>query len=260
MLELMLDHARAAALKLAQADTGVKNAALANIAAGLRAQSAMIVAENAADVEAGRLKRLSPAMLDRLSLDEKRIEAIARSVEAVAALPDPVGEMYDVKNRPSGLVVGRMRIPLGVIGLVFEARPNVLCEAASLCLKSGNALVARGGSEALRSNLTLARVIARAVSAAGLPAASVQVVESADRAAVLELLKASGKIDLMIPRGGESLVRFVSENATVPWVGHFEGVCHVYIDRDADMKKAADIVFNAKVQRPGVCNAMETLL
>jgi glutamate-5-semialdehyde dehydrogenase len=260
MIGAMLDAAGTSAEKLALAGTGEKDRALRLIAAGLRGSAEGLLNANGADVREAAATGLPAAMIDRLRLDPARIEAMARSVEEVALLEDPVGEIHDTRRRPNGLLVARMRIPLGVIGLIFESRPNVLAEAAALCLKSGNALVARGGREAASSCAAIGGVISAALEKAGLPPECVQVAGGGDRAAVLEMLQASGRIDLLIPRGGESLVRFVSENARVPWVGHFTGVCHVFVDRDADTDKAEKIVFNAKVQRPGVCNAMETLL
>ena len=260
LVTVILNDSRTASRVLANADTDKKNEALRAIAAKLRKNIDTIVEKNAIDVAEAEKKGQTTALIDRLTLSPARVEGMAKAIEDVISLEDPVGEIYEPKRRPNGLLVSRMRVPLGVIGLIFEARPNVLCEAASLCLKSGNALVARGGTEALNSNLVLGKLISKAISEAGLPVSSVQVIPKGDRELVLEMLKASGMIDLLIPRGGESLVRFVSENARVPWVGHFEGICHIFIHREADLAKADEIVFNAKVQRPGVCNAMETLL
>jgi glutamate-5-semialdehyde dehydrogenase len=256
----MLIEARAAADALAVAATAAKNGALEAIAGALRKSGADIARENAKDVRGAEAAGKSRALIDRLLLDEKRVEEMARAVEAVAALPDPVGEVYDLATRPNGLRVGRMRIPLGVIGIVFESRPDVIADAGALCLKSGNAAILRGGSEAQNSNNVLGDVIRGAVQEAGLPPAAVQVVRDAGRGAVLELLSARGQVDLVIPRGGEGLIRFVDENARVPVVRHYKGVCHVFVDASADVEMALSITLNAKVQRPGVCNAMETLL
>jgi glutamate-5-semialdehyde dehydrogenase len=256
----MLRAAHEAAAALANASTEQKNRALTSLAATLRQRKSEILAENAKDVARARAAGRSAALIDRLTLNEARIEGAAKDLEHVAALPDPVGEVFDLTIRPNGLRVGRMRIPLGVIGIVFEARPNVVIDAAALCLKSGNAVVLRGGSEASYSNNVLGDAVADACAQAGLPAAAAQVVRDTDRELVLTLLQARGLVDLVIPRGGEELIRFVDEQARVPVILHYKGVCHVYVDRDADLAKATPIIINAKVQRPGVCNAMETML
>jgi glutamate-5-semialdehyde dehydrogenase len=211
-------------------------------------------------VAAGRQKGLAPAMIDRLVLDEQRIRAMADGLREVAALPDPVGEITGMRRRPNGIQVGRMRIPLGVIGIVYEARPNVTADAAGLCLKSGNAVILRGGSEAVHSNLAIGALLKAELRRLGLPEAALQVVATTDRAAVLELLKLEEEIDLIIPRGGEGLIRFVVEHSRIPVIKHYKGVCHVFVDASADFEMAEQICVNAKVQRPGVCNAMETLL
>jgi glutamate-5-semialdehyde dehydrogenase len=259
-MHALLGAARAAARRLAVASTAEKNAALTALAAGLRADAGEILAANARDVGAARAAGKSAALVDRLTLNAKRLEEMAGAVEEVVVLPDPIGEIYDLKIRPNGLRVGRMRLPLGVVGIIFESRPNVVIDAAALCLKSGNAAVLRGGSEAAHSNRALGAALGRALAAAGLPATAAQVIDDPDRELVLHLVQARGLVDVLIPRGGESLIGFVAANATVPLIYHAKGVCHVYVDADADLAKALPIVMNAKVQRPGVCNAMETLL
>ncbi|MDP8223020.1 MAG: glutamate-5-semialdehyde dehydrogenase [Candidatus Lernaella stagnicola] len=256
----MLKASRQAARVLAVATTAQKDAALERIAAALRDRSAEIVAENQKDIAAAAEKGLSAALIDRLTLTPERIEDVARSVEEIVALPDPIGDVFDLKTRPNGLRVGRMRVPLGVIGIVFESRPNVVIDAATLCLKSGNAVVLRGGSEAANSNRVLGAIAAAAVGESGLPAAAVQVIGDTDRELVRHLLQARGLVDLVIPRGGEGLIRFVDQTATVPIILHYKGVCHAFVDKDADLAKALPIVENAKCHRPGVCNALETLL
>lgn len=252
--------AKVAARKIASADSGAKNRALTRIATELRKQAPEIVKANAQDLAAAKEKGISGAMLDRLMLDEKRVNGIADAVAEVIALPDPIGEVTSMWRRPNGIQVGRVRIPLGVIMMVYEARPNVTVDAAVLCLKSGNATVLRGGSEAIHSNLALAKVVRDAVAAEGLPADAVQVVPFTEREGILELLKLEDYIDLAIPRGGEGLIRFVAENSRVPVIKHYKGVCHAFVDASADLEKAVEIVINSKVQRPGVCNALETLL
>ncbi len=253
-------RARAAARLVARATTGEKNAALFALARIVEGDAKAILEANAADLRAARDARLEEALVDRLELNAARVAAMADGVRQVAALPDPVGEMFDLKMRPSGIQVGRMRVPLGVIGIVYESRPNVTADAASLSLKSGNACVLRGGSEAMRSNQAIARCIARALKDAGLPQDAVQVVETTDRAAVGAMLTMPEFIDVVIPRGGKGLVAFVSEHARVPVIKHLDGNCHVYIDSEADPEKAIDIAVNAKTQRYGTCNTMETLL
>ena len=237
-----------------------KDAVLLSIAAGLDASGAAILAANAADVEAAQARGTAPALVDRLRLDPGRLAAIAQSVRAIAALPDPVGEIQWQVSRDDGLEIGRMRVPLGVIAMIYEARPNVTVDAAALCLKSGNAVILRGGSEAIRSNRALAAVIGAALEAHGLPVAAAALVPVTEREAMVELLRQDDLIDLAIPRGGEGLIRFVTEHARVPVVRHYKGVCHLYVDANADLGSAVDICYNAKVQRPGVCNALETLL
>src|SRR3990172_7453742 len=252
--------AKAASLGLSRLDTGKKNAALLKMADGLVAASAYLKEENRKDLEAAGKKGLQQAMIERLTLSDKAIDTMAAGLREAAALPDPVGEVTKMWKRPNGLMVGRMRIPIGVIGIIYESRPNVTADAAGLCLKSGNAVILRGGSEAINSNRAIARVLGEASKRAGVPAGAVQVVPTPEREAVLEMLKLEEYIDLIIPRGGEGLIRFVVENSRVPVIKHYKGVCNVYVDEYADMDKAEAIAYNAKVQRPGVCNSMETLL
>ena len=252
--------AKAAAQVVASLSTAVKNDLLRRMANALIERTEEILAANELDLAAARDAGLAAAMLDRLTLDPPRVRTMADGLREVADLPDPVGEVTGMWRRPNGLLVGRMRIPLGVIGIVYEARPNVTADAAGLCLKSGNAVILRGGKEALHSNLAIGRVLANEFERLGLPAAALQVVAVTDRDAVLELLKREDEIDLIIPRGGEGLIRFVAEHSRIPVIKHYKGVCHVFVDAGADFAEAEKIALNAKVQRPGVCNAMETLL
>lgn len=226
----------------------------------LQAQKQFIQAENKKDLIAGREKGLSAAMLDRLALTDKVIDAMVAGLHEVVALPDPVGEVEEMIRRPNGLMVGRMRIPLGVIGMIYESRPNVTVDAAALCLKTGNAVILRGGSEAIHSNLALAKLLQDALAAEQINPAAIQVIPIADREAVNVLLSLEDHIDLIIPRGGEGLIRFVAQNSRIPVLKHYKGVCHVFVDKGADFDMAAAIVMNGKTQRPGVCNALETLL
>ena len=237
-----------------------KDEALKAIAALIRAKAAEIQAENAKDVEAGKTNGLSPAMVDRLTITDKVIESMAGGLEFVAGLEDPVGSLSDSAIRPNGLEMAKMRIPLGVIGIIYESRPNVTVDAAGLCLKAGNAVILRGGSEALNSNMALAAVIDQGLKDAGLPADAVQVIPVRDREAVNILLKQEENVDLIIPRGGEGLIRHVVAHSDIPVLKHYKGVCHAYVDDAADLDMAVDIAVNAKSQRPGVCNALETLL
>lgn len=253
-------NARQASLEMARIPTGVKNDMLLKMAAGLEKDTPHIIAENRLDLEAGEQKGLSAAMLDRLMLDEKRIKGIADALREVAALPDPVGEVTKMWKRPNELLVGKMRIPLGVIGIIYEARPNVTADAAALCLKAGNAVILRGGSEAIHSNLAIAGVLQGVMGNMGLPTAALALIPFTEREGVLEMLKQEESIDLIIPRGGESLIRFVVENSRIPVIKHYKGVCHCFVDAQADFAKAEAIIVNAKTQRPGVCNALETLL
>src|SRR6186713_524842 len=251
----------AAAAQLALASTATKNRALAAIAAALRTRKAALLAANALDMDAARAKGLSGAMLDRLGLDEARVEAMARGVEDIAALPDPIGTITAQWTRPNGLDFARVRVPLGVIGIIYESRPNVTCDAGALCLKSGNAAILRGGSESAQSSRAIHACLVAGLEAAGLPGASLQLVPTTDRAAVGYLLSSMAQfIDVVVPRGGKSLVARVQQEARVPVIGHLEGVCHVYVDRDADLAMARSIVTNAKLRRTGVCGSAETLL
>jgi glutamate-5-semialdehyde dehydrogenase len=253
-------RARRAARELARAETGTKNAALFALAELIRAERTTILDANALDMKDGRAARLDAALLDRLELNEDRIASMADGVRQVAQLPDPVGEITSLATRPSGIQVGRMRVPMGVIGIIYESRPNVTADAAALCLKAGNAAILRGGSEALRSNLAIGRCIERALLDAGLPRDGVQVLDNPDRRAVTELVAMPEFVDVVIPRGGKGLVAAVAEAARVPVIKHLDGVCHVYIDADADLEKAIAVAVNAKTQRYGTCNTMETLL
>ena len=252
--------AREAARLVGRAETGVKNAALYAIADAIVADRARLVAENRKDLAAGKLRGLDAALLDRLELTDARIEAMAEGLRQIAALADPVGAVSDLNYRPSGIQVGRMRVPLGVIGIIYESRPNVTADAAGLCLKSGNACILRGGSEALHSNQALAGCIKQGLEQAGLPATAVQVVATTDRAAVGELLKLEGFVDVIVPRGGKGLIERISRESRIPVIKHLHGVCHTYIDDQADIDKAVKVAFNAKTQRYGTCNTMETLL
>ena len=253
-------EARGAARRLATLPHPVKNQALTLIADKLGQEKAAIQAENRLDVEAAQALGHPAAFIDRLTLSDKVIQSMVQGLKEVVQLPDPVGAVTSMWRRPNGLLVGRQRIPLGVIGFIYESRPNVTVDAAALCLKSGNAIILKGGKEAIRSNLILARLMAQALEAAGVPGAAVQVVPTTEREAVTELLKLDELVDLIIPRGGEGLIRFVAENSRIPVLKHYKGVCHIYVDADADLKLANEVCFNAKVQRPGVCNAMETML
>lgn len=252
--------AKEAARTLALASTRAKNEALLQMARGLEEKTAPVLEANRADLDRGRAAGLTPAFIDRLTLSEGRIEEMAAGLRQVAALPDPVGETVEAWRRPNGIEISRVRVPLGVIGFIYESRPNVTADAAGLCLKSGNAVLLRGGSEALASNAAIVNVLGKAVEKAGLPADSVQVVDTADRAAVMAMLTLDRFVDLIIPRGGEEFVRLVAERATVPVLKHDKGVCHVYVDASADLDMAVAIAVNAKAQRVSVCNAMETLL
>jgi glutamate-5-semialdehyde dehydrogenase len=252
--------ARAASIDLARRSSGEKNAVLRKIADRIEAEAPKIQAENAKDLEYGREQGLSAAMIDRLTISDATIAAMANGLREVAELEDPVGAVTQTWNRPNGLQVSRMRIPLGVVGIIYESRPNVTIDAAGLCFKAGNAVVLRGGSEAIHSNQALAAVVSEVLRDAEMPEAAVQVVPVRDREAVNVLLQQEEFIDLVIPRGGEGLIRFVVQNSKIPVLKHYKGVCHVYVDDGADLDMAVDISYNSKVQRPGVCNALETLL
>ncbi|HEY6009837.1 MAG TPA: glutamate-5-semialdehyde dehydrogenase, partial [Nitrospirota bacterium] len=252
--------AKAASRQLANISTEIKNNALFKMAAGLEKESAKLITENKKDLVAAEQKGLSKAMIDRLTLNPERIKAMADDLREVAALPDPVGEVLRMWRRPNGMEVGRMRVPIGLIGIIYESRPNVTADSAALCLKSGNGVLLRGGSEAVHSNTAIVEVLSKAGAEAGIPEGAVSFIENPDRACVMEMLKLNGIIDLIIPRGGEGLIRMVSENSTIPVIKHDKGVCHVYVDSKADLAMAEEICFNAKVQRPGTCNAMEAML
>jgi glutamate-5-semialdehyde dehydrogenase len=253
-------QARAAATAMARASTQDKNKALLAIADAISQQRSDLYQANATDLENGRAKGLDAALLDRLELTDARIDTMIEGLHQVATLPDPVGEITDMKYRPSGIQVGKMRVPLGVIGIIYESRPNVTIEAASLCLKSGNATILRGGSESIASNQMLATCIRTGLAAAGLPETAVQVVETTDRAAVGHLITLPEFVDVIVPRGGKGLIERVSKDARVPVIKHLDGICHVYLDRFADQTKALNIAVNAKTHRYGTCNTMETLL
>ncbi len=259
MLELGR-NARRAARALAAAGTGAKNLALLRTADALLAQAEALREANQRDLAEGRARGLDDAFLDRLALTEPRIQAMAQGLREVAALPDPVGEITGMAYRPTGIQVGRMRVPLGVIGIIYESRPNVTADAAALCLKAGNASILRGGSESLHSNRAIAQCIQEGLAAAELPRAAVQVVETTDRAAVGELIRMREYVDVIVPRGGKGLIARITEEARIPVIKHLDGICHVYIDDRAAMEKAVRVAFNAKTQRYGTCNTMETLL
>ncbi len=254
------ERAKRAARVIANADTGVKNQALAFIADEIEHQQSAILQANALDVKAGQNSGLDAALLDRLALNEERVQAISEGLRQIIALPDPAGEISQINSRPSGIKVGQMRVPLGVIGIIYESRPNVTADAAALCLKSGNASILRGGSEAKHSNQAIAACITKGLNQAGLPNEVVQVVETTDRNAVGELIRMEDFVDVIIPRGGKGLIERVTKEARVPVIKHLHGVCHVYIDDLADKEMAKSIAFNAKTQRYGTCNTMETLL
>ena len=252
--------AREAARHLASRSRGQKDAALCALAIALRDQAGVIAQANARDVARAKEAGLTPAMVDRLGLAGAALEATARGVEQVALLPDPVGSRHEMRRLANGLLVGRQRVPLGVVAMVYESRPNVTVDAAALCLKSGNAVLLRGGKEAAETNAVVGRVMQQALRESGLPPAAVQVVPASDRDSVRELLSLSDLIDVAIPRGGKGLIRFVAEHARVPVIKHYEGVCHLYLDEGCDLQMAVDLTLNGKVQRPGVCNALECLL
>ena len=252
--------ARKASAVLAAVESKVKNDALFSIADELIAQIASLKIENAKDLQAGKDKGLDTSMLDRLAMTDDSIKLMAEGIRQIAALSDPIGEITDLKYMPSGIQVGQMRVPLGVIGIIYESRPNVTADAAALCLKSGNATILRGGSEAIHSNKAVANCIQTGLSKAGLPAECVQVVKTADRAAVGELLRLKNSVDVIIPRGGKSLIERVSNDSLIPVIKHLDGICHVFIEDEADAEKALSITFNSKSQRYGTCNTLETLL
>lgn len=253
-------RAKRASRALASISSAVKNAALIAMADGIMDATEELKKQNALDLEYGREKGLSSALMDRLELTDSRIAGMASGLKEIAALPDPVGEVTGMWQRPNGLQVGKIRVPIGVIGIIYESRPNVTADAAGLCLKSGNAIILRGGSEAINSNTAIANVLVKAATAAGLPEGCIQLIDITDRQAVMDLLKLDEYIDMIVARGGHNLIKTVTENATIPVAKHSAGLCHTYVDADADLKMAEEICFNAKVQRPGVCNAMETML
>ncbi|MBI5639049.1 MAG: glutamate-5-semialdehyde dehydrogenase [Nitrospirae bacterium] len=253
-------EAKEGARSLARASSNQKNAALVKMAAALEKRSKELMRENAKDLAAAQKKGLSKAMIDRLALSDKRIAEMAQGLIEVAALPDPVGEVIKMWQRPNRMTVGKMRVPIGVIGIVYESRPNVTADATSLCLKAGNSVILRGGSEAIHSNKAIVRVLRDVAKYEGLHEGAITFIDIPDREAIMEMLKLEGIVDLIIPRGGEGLIRAVAENSRIPVLKHYKGVCHIFVDRDADLKMAEEICFNAKVQRPGTCNAMETML
>lgn len=252
--------AKAASRQLALTTTKVKNYALERLAAALEKNAKIILEANSLDLEIGEKKELSRSLLDRLALDGKRIQGMIEGLNVVKALPDPIGEVLADWQRPNGLKIKKVRVPLGVIGIIYEARPNVTVDSAALCLKSGNAVILRGGSDAIRSNIELTRVIAEAAHAAGIPEGAIQLIEDTKRETAEALMKAREFVDVLIPRGGQSLIRSVIKNSTIPVIETGEGNCHAYVERTADLKMAVEIVYNAKVSRPSVCNAIETLL
>jgi glutamate-5-semialdehyde dehydrogenase len=245
---------------MAKTDTAAKNRALSLIAAAIRRDADVLRAANRRDLDAARDSGLAPAMLDRLTLSDKAIATMAEGLEQIVALPDPIGEISNMKYRPTGIQVGQMRVPLGVIGIIYEARPNVTVDAAGLCVKSGNATILRGGSEAIHCNQALAKLVKEGLAGAGLPADAVQIVETTDRAAVGELITMPQYVDVIVPRGGKGLIERLMKESKVPMIKHLDGICHVYIDDKADIDKALKIAFNAKCHRYGTCNTMETLL
>jgi glutamate-5-semialdehyde dehydrogenase len=259
-MENMGRQARQASIVLAKIPTGVKNSALEAMAEAVLQNADFLKEENEKDLSYARNAGISAAMLERLTLSDASLKGIAAGLREVVALPDPVGEITSMRRRPNGLMVGKMRIPLGVVGMIYESRPNVTADAAALCLKSGNAVILRGGSEAIHSNLALAKIISQVLQQFSIPESAVQVVPMTDREAVYEMLQLEEFIDVIIPRGGEELIRAVVRDSRIPVIKHYKGVCHVYVDEDADMEMAVNIIMNAKTQRPGVCNALETLL
>ncbi|MGC8863014.1 MAG: glutamate-5-semialdehyde dehydrogenase, partial [Armatimonadota bacterium] len=259
-VEVKCRRARDAARKLATIGSAVKDSALLAMADALESRKSAIFEANRRDLEAAQKNGIGGAMLKRLELDDKKVAQMADGVRQIAALRDPIGETIEGYIRPNGMEVRKVRVPIGVIGIIYESRPNVTADAAALCVKAGNAVILRGGSEAINSNLAIARIIREAIFAAGIPDGAVEIIETTDRAAALELMKMKSYIDCLIPRGGKGLIQTVIENSTIPVIEHLDGNCHVYVDDTADLAMAEEIVFNAKVQNPGVCNAMETLL
>ncbi len=261
--EMVLEKARqakSAARVLAGVSSAIKNEALMKMADGLVSATAELKKENEKDLKYAREKGLSSALIDRLELNDKRINGMASGLREIAALPDPVGEVTRMWQRPNGLRIGKVRVPIGVIGIIYESRPNVTADAVGLCLKSGNSIILRGGSEAINSNTSIANILMQAAKSAGLPEGCIQLIDITDRQAVMEMLKLDQHIDLIVARGGASLIQTVTEDSKIPVAKHSAGICHTYVDTGADLKMAEEICFNAKVQRPGVCNAMETML
>ncbi len=261
--EYVLEKAKEAkngARSLAKASSDKKNILLIKMAAALEDMAEKLISENKKDIKSAEKKDLSKAIIDRLTLNDIRIKEMSAGLREVAQLPDPVGEITKMWQRPNGMMVGRMRVPIGVIGIIYEARPNVTADATSLCLKAGNSVILRGGSEAINSNKAIVGVLRKVAKDEGIHEGAITYIDIPDRQAVMEMLKLEGIIDLIIPRGGEGLIRTVTENSRIPVLKHYKGVCHVFVDRDADLKMAEDICFNAKVQRPATCNAMETML
>ncbi|MFZ3137011.1 MAG: glutamate-5-semialdehyde dehydrogenase [Thermodesulfovibrionales bacterium] len=259
VLKKALDAKEGARL-IAKASSKQKNEALVRMAEALQKRAKELISENKKDIQYAEGKGLSKALIDRLRLTEKRINEMAQGLIEVAALPDPTGEIIKMWKRPNGMTVGRMRVPIGLIGIIYESRPNVTADAASLCLKAGNAVILRGGSEAIHSNKAIVKVLRDVIKKNGLHEGAVTFIDIPDREAIMEMLRLEGIVDLIIPRGGEALIRAVTENSRIPVLKHYKGICHVFVDRDADLKMAEEICFNAKVQRPGTCNSMETML
>ncbi len=254
------EEAKEGARAIAKVSSEQKNNALIKMAEILIKKSRELQAANKKDIAAARKNGLSRAMIDRLTLNKERIDEMAQGLQEIANLPDPVGEITKMRQRPNGMMVGRMRVPIGVIGIIYESRPNVTADAAGLCLKAGNAVVLRGGSEAINSNMAIVKILRNVAKSCNIHEGVITFIDTPKREAVMEMLKLEGIIDLIIPRGGEGLIRVVTENSRIPVLKHYKGVCHVFVDRDADVKMAEEICFNAKVQRPGTCNAMETML
>ncbi|MFB0527804.1 MAG: glutamate-5-semialdehyde dehydrogenase [bacterium] len=259
-MEKMAKRAKLAANAMANLSPSSKNRALLAMAEAIEERAEDIKSKNRIDLKEAKEAALTPALIDRLTLNDNRIKNMAKGLIEIAELPDPVGEVIEQKLRPNGLRIEKVRVPLGVIAIIYESRPNVTCDAAGLCLKAGNAVILRGGSEAINSNIIIAKVLQEAAYSSGIPQGAIQLIETTEREAVFQLIKMDQFIDVVIPRGSEEMIKKIKANATVPVIGHGKGLCHIYVDRNADLKMAERICFNAKVQRPGVCNAMETLL
>jgi glutamate-5-semialdehyde dehydrogenase len=259
-IENMAIRAKLAASAMANLSTSLKNKALLAMSKAIQEKAEDIKSKNRIDLKKAKEAGLNPALIDRLTLNDKRIRTMAKGLREIAELPDPVGEVIEEKLRPNGLRIDKVRVPLGVVAIIYESRPNVTCDAAGLCLKAGNAVILRGGSEAINSNMVIAKVLQEGAYSSGIPRGAIQLVETTDREAVSQLVKMDEFIDVVIPRGSEEMIKKIKANATVPVIGHGKGLCHIYVDKNADLGMAERICFNAKVQRPGVCNAMETLL